>query len=120
LKKHTGVDNLWIAIRGKVYDVSKFLDDHPGGDEVLKDVAGKDATDSYDDVGHSDDAEAMLNTYYVGEFKAAEGAAVAKKEKPKAVAPVPKGGSGGSITAQAAAAFLVVVLVAAAIRIFLV
>jgi hypothetical protein len=28
------------VIRGKVYDVTKFLDEHPGGDEVLNDVAG--------------------------------------------------------------------------------
>lgn len=41
LAKHTSSDSLWMAINGKVYDLTNFLDDHPGGDEVLKDTAGK-------------------------------------------------------------------------------
>ena len=31
-----------------MYDVTPFLDEHPGGDEVLKDVAGTDASDAFD------------------------------------------------------------------------
>ena len=41
LAKHTTSDSLWMAINGKVYDLTNFLDDHPGGDEVLKDTAGR-------------------------------------------------------------------------------
>ena len=33
-----------MVIKGKAYDVTKFLDEHPGGEEVLLDMAGKDAT----------------------------------------------------------------------------
>ena len=40
LSKHYSTDDMWMAINGKVYDVTKFLDDHPGGDEVMKDTAG--------------------------------------------------------------------------------
>ena len=40
LAKHTAYDDCWMAIQGKVYDLTKFMDDHPGGDEVLKDSAG--------------------------------------------------------------------------------
>ncbi|XP_052170395.1 cytochrome b5 isoform X2 [Diospyros lotus] len=52
----------------KVYDVTKFLDDHPGGDEVLLSATGKDATDDFEDVGHSSSARAMLDEYYVGDI----------------------------------------------------
>jgi hypothetical protein len=32
----------------KVYDVSKFLDEHPGGDQIMLDVAGKDVTSEFE------------------------------------------------------------------------
>ncbi|XP_058093638.1 cytochrome b5-like isoform X2 [Magnolia sinica] len=53
-----------------VYDVTKFLEDHPGGDEVLLSATGKDATDDFEDVGHSTSARAMMDEFYVGEIDA--------------------------------------------------
>uniref|UniRef100_A0A804PRN6 Cytochrome b5 heme-binding domain-containing protein n=1 Tax=Zea mays TaxID=4577 RepID=A0A804PRN6_MAIZE len=51
-----------------VYDVTKFLEDHPGGDDVLLSSTGKDATDDFEDVGgHSNTARAMMDEYLVGE-----------------------------------------------------
>ncbi|KAK1314367.1 Cytochrome b5 isoform B [Acorus calamus] len=55
---------------GKVYDVTKFLEDHPGGDEVLLSGTGKDATDDFEDVGHSTSAREMMSGFYVGEIDA--------------------------------------------------
>lgn len=49
-----------------VYDVTKYVRDHPGGAEVLIDVAGADATEAYADVGHSEDADEILNSYMIG------------------------------------------------------
>ncbi|KAF8394114.1 hypothetical protein HHK36_020319 [Tetracentron sinense] len=49
-----------------VYDVTKFLEDHPGGDDVLLSATGKDATDDFEDVGHSNNAREMMEEYYVG------------------------------------------------------
>ncbi|KAM0809363.1 putative Cytochrome b5 heme-binding domain-containing protein [Seiridium cardinale] len=42
--KHTSEDDVWFIIDSKVYDVSDFLDAHPGGEAVLRQVAGTDAT----------------------------------------------------------------------------
>lgn len=39
--KHNTRDDLYIVVKDKVYDISKFLDAHPGGEEVLVDLAGK-------------------------------------------------------------------------------
>lgn len=39
--KHTTADDAWLIIGGKVLDVTPWLDDHPGGDVVLLDLAGK-------------------------------------------------------------------------------
>ncbi|NXK44556.1 CYB5B protein, partial [Chauna torquata] len=45
-----------------------LLFQHPGGEEVLLEQAGRDATESFEDVGHSTDAREMLKQYYIGEI----------------------------------------------------
>nr|CAD7447207.1 unnamed protein product [Timema bartmani] len=41
---------------------------HPGGEEVLLEQAGKDATEAFEDVGHSSDARGLMGKYKVGEL----------------------------------------------------
>lgn len=41
---------------------------HPGGDEILIEEGAKDATDAFEDVGHSPDARDMLKQYLIGEM----------------------------------------------------
>ncbi|XP_027336410.1 cytochrome b5-like [Abrus precatorius] len=65
--KHNNKNDCWIIVNGKVYDVTAFLDDHPGGDEALLTATEKDATTDFEDVGHSDSAIEMMQTYFVGE-----------------------------------------------------
>lgn len=52
----------------QVYDVTKFLDDHPGGTEIMVDVTGRDATDDFEDVVHSSTARKQLEGLYIGEL----------------------------------------------------
>ncbi|GAV59022.1 Cyt-b5 domain-containing protein [Cephalotus follicularis] len=68
VSEHNNSKDCWLIINGKVYDVTKFLDDHPGGDEVLLSATGKDASDDFEDVGHSDSARDMMDKYYVGDI----------------------------------------------------
>ncbi|WOK99002.1 hypothetical protein Cni_G07714 [Canna indica] len=66
--KHNITKDCWIIIDGKVYDVTSFMDEHPGGDEVLLAVTGKDATNDFEDIGHSDSARDMMAKYYIGKI----------------------------------------------------
>ncbi|XP_068649833.1 cytochrome b5 [Aristolochia californica] len=66
--KHNLTKDCWLIISGKVYDLTSFMEDHPGGDEVLLAATGKDATTDFEDVGHSDTARDMMDKYYIGEI----------------------------------------------------
>lgn len=66
--EHKDKKSTWIVISDNVYDVTKFLEEHPGGEEVLLEQAGKDATENFEDVGHSTDARTMMKEYLIGEL----------------------------------------------------
>ncbi|KAL2468764.1 Delta(8)-fatty-acid desaturase 2 [Forsythia ovata] len=47
LKNHTKATDLWISIQGKVYNVTNWAKEHPGGDIPLLNLAGQDVTDAF-------------------------------------------------------------------------
>lgn len=51
--------------------MTKFLEEHPGGEEVLLEVAGKDATKEFDEIGHSKAAKSLVLKYQVGVLQGA-------------------------------------------------
>ncbi|XAR58722.1 hypothetical protein NMG60_11014221 [Bertholletia excelsa] len=81
--QHNSAKDCWLVIRGKVYDVTKFLEDHPGGDDVLISSTGKDATDDFEDVGHSSSARAMMDEFYIGDIDLATIPTKVKYTSPK-------------------------------------
>ncbi|KAJ3493888.1 hypothetical protein NLG97_g4446 [Lecanicillium saksenae] len=46
-KHKTKEDGLWLIIEGAVYDVTNFVDEHPGGARVIQRMGGKDATKAF-------------------------------------------------------------------------
>ncbi|KAI0795096.1 glyoxylate dehydrogenase [Abortiporus biennis] len=52
---HSTRESCWIIVHGKVYDVTDFLDEHPGGSKIILKYAGKDATEAYEPI-HPPDA----------------------------------------------------------------
>ncbi|KAL6294873.1 hypothetical protein ACE6H2_003015 [Prunus campanulata] len=61
-------DNCWVVIDGKVYDLTLYLDDHPGGDDVVLAAAGRDATEDFEDAGHSNIAKDLMGAFCIGEL----------------------------------------------------
>ncbi|CAE1265948.1 CYB5 [Acanthosepion pharaonis] len=78
VQQHKDNSSTWMIIDNKVYDITKFLDEHPGGEEVLLDQAGGDGTEPFEDVGHSSDARIMMKNFYLGELHEDD-----RKERPK-------------------------------------
>lgn len=64
--RHNKETDLWMVIHDKVYDLTKFLMEHPGGAEVLMNMAGKDGTACFDDIGHSQEAIVLQENYKIG------------------------------------------------------
>eukprot|EP00026_Physarum_polycephalum_P017320 Phypoly_transcript_18513.p1 GENE.Phypoly_transcript_18513~~Phypoly_transcript_18513.p1 ORF type:complete len:195 (+),score=35.72 Phypoly_transcript_18513:82-666(+) len=68
LAKHATKEDCWVAIRGKVYNVTPYLSFHPGGEPELMRGAGKDATRLFDAKHAWVNAESFLAKCLVGYF----------------------------------------------------
>ncbi|XP_019864664.1 cytochrome b5 reductase 4 isoform X2 [Aethina tumida] len=66
LATHDKETDCWIAIRGRVFNVTAYLPFHPGGVEELMKGAGKDATTLFDQVHPWVNYESILQKCYVG------------------------------------------------------
>jgi 4-hydroxysphinganine ceramide fatty acyl 2-hydroxylase len=89
LATHNHIDSLWVSYKGRVYDVTDFAPDHPGGDDLVLRYAGKDMGDIMDDVdehAHSDSAYALLEEHYIGRLPLSQ-------EERGLVAPITEGGA---------------------------
>lgn len=73
LSKHSTKEDCWLAINGKVYDVTTFISSHPGGEAILE-GCGKDATTLFlnrpgGKGPHSPYAQSLLPQYEIGELE---------------------------------------------------
>ncbi|SGZ47546.1 CIC11C00000003394 [Sungouiella intermedia] len=82
--KHNSKTDCWVIIHGKAYDVTDFLNEHPGGAGIILKYAGKDATKAFDPIHPGDTLTKYLpEKYHLG---AVEKKAAVKKNpssKPK-------------------------------------
>jgi cytochrome b involved in lipid metabolism len=64
----------WMVIHDKVYDVTDFIEPHPGG-HIIEEGCGTDATELFETrpqgsgTPHSTNARNILEKYYIGELK---------------------------------------------------
>jgi len=72
--KHDNVDNCWLVLNGKVYDVTEFVSSHPGGKAILE-GCGKDATELFETrpmgsrTEHSQRARTLSEKYIIGDLE---------------------------------------------------
>jgi len=80
VKKHNDNQSSWIIIHNNIFDVTQFLNEHPGGEEVLLEQAGRDGSEAFEDVGHSSDARELMLKYKIGEIVESERHPVKEKK----------------------------------------
>ncbi|KAK7954151.1 Alpha-hydroxy acid dehydrogenase- FMN-dependent [Apiospora saccharicola] len=49
VETHASPDDCWVVVNGRVYDLTKFAPEHPGGADIIYTWAGKDASGIYNE-----------------------------------------------------------------------
>ncbi|OAL38637.1 hypothetical protein AYO20_01843 [Fonsecaea nubica] len=78
VSQHARKGDLYMIYGDQVFDVTRFVEEHPGGEEVIMDCAGKDGTEAFDEVGHSNEAHDQLRELLIGSLDQVSADAVAK------------------------------------------
>ncbi|CAG2103641.1 unnamed protein product [Medioppia subpectinata] len=66
VSEHFMYNDCWLVIYDLVYNVTDFLNEHPGGEYIVMENAGRDATLAFRGSRHSKDAVDMLDKYLIG------------------------------------------------------
>lgn len=69
VEEHNTTSSLWVTLGDKIFDVTDFLEGHPGGPEYIEQYAGKDVTEVLKDEishTHSDSAYEILDECLIG------------------------------------------------------
>ncbi|XP_063243399.1 cytochrome b5 reductase 4 isoform X2 [Bacillus rossius redtenbacheri] len=72
LARHNKRSDAWLAIRGRVYNVTRYMDFHPGGAEELMKGVGRDATQLFNQVHAWVNFESLLQKCQVGHLRKSE------------------------------------------------
>ncbi|XP_042064623.1 cytochrome B5-like protein [Salvia splendens] len=65
VSSHNKRTDCWIIIKDKVYDVTSYVEEHPGGDAILV-HAGDDSTEGFFGPQHATRVFDMIEDFYIG------------------------------------------------------
>jgi len=72
IARHNSISDCWMIINNKVYSLTSYFDQHPGGTSTILPYCGKDGTVGFDtkdkNRSHSQSAQNLLANYYIGDF----------------------------------------------------
>lgn len=98
VESHSNAKSCYVTVGTKVYDVTDFLDDHPGGADLILENAGKDVAEiMQDEISHfhTEAAYEILEEHLVG-FMATDKVldAATRSYRPGGIVPLPSDANG--------------------------
>ncbi|XP_048442563.1 cytochrome B5-like protein isoform X1 [Pyrus x bretschneideri] len=64
---HNKRTDCWIIIKDKVYDITSYVEEHPGGDAILE-HAGDDSTQGFFGPQQAAGVFDMIDDFYIGDL----------------------------------------------------
>lgn len=68
VRRHNMEDDVWMVLENKVYDLTDYIWEHPGGPKYITSNAGMDATDPFTAVHFGVYARPEIKEYYIGDL----------------------------------------------------
>lgn len=97
VERHREREDAWVVVGNTIYDVTDWLASHPGGSDILLSCAGTNATQEFEDVGHSADAREHLASMAVASVREATPAEMADAVAKAAMAEVVAGKTSSAV-----------------------
>lgn len=64
--QHCSPESCWVVVADKIYNITNYIQKHPGGKEILLEYGGYDVTDVFLNKPHSCGAKNELETLFCG------------------------------------------------------
>jgi cytochrome b involved in lipid metabolism len=88
--KHNSASDCWSVVNGNVYNLTSYIQSHPGGQSVIKNICGKDGSAAFTNQHNKDGKpNSVLKSFYLG----ALGATISADASSAVIAP-PASGNG--------------------------
>lgn len=69
VSKHNQPPSIWTVYKDKVYDITMYLNYHPGGVKILEQIYGKDCTNAYNQFHKYLNIDNFLSKFQIGTIK---------------------------------------------------
>ena len=66
---HATRDDAWVIVDGGVFDITAYIDIHPGGDSILENVGGDASAGFHGDQHPQPKATDVLNEMFIGHLR---------------------------------------------------
>ncbi len=69
--QHNSQKDVWIVVKGKVYDVTPYVEEHPGGLAILRNAGGN-ATEGFHGPQHPPRVFDIIDDFLIGKLSTQE------------------------------------------------